>query len=243
MYSPRGGINGGPPPELSNNPFIDHPTNALSRFPDINGADQPSGTNQFTSWLQPSSPTNSTPTGYSGLPQSSANGYGSSYQLSQQPTGWQSGYPQQQSGLGAGYGGQIQSQPTGLPFQPSSTFGQQLSGQLNAAGYGSQINPQPQQQPQYTGYETSAQYGPSYGYGQAQSQYTGAPQQQASQYLSEFDPYSQQRAQAQSQNNNTSSSNGASQYQPPHPREFVHQNKAELEAWDTYAWKQVRPTV
>lgn len=231
MYSPTGGINGAPPPELSNNPFIDHPTNALSRYPDINGTDAPSGTNQFTSWLQPSSPTGNATTGLPGFGQPPQNGYGSSFQAPQQ-TGWQSGgYPQQ-----TGYGAQLQSQPTGRPFQPSTTFGQQLSGQLDAAGYGGQLSPQVQQQPQYTGYLTSPQYGSSYGYTQAQPQYTGASQQNT-QYLAEFDPYSQQQAQAQAQN--TSAPGGGSQYRPPHPREFVQQNKAELEAWDTYAWKQV----
>lgn len=236
MYSPTGGMNGRPPPELSNNPFIEHPANALSRYPDINGTDSPSGTNQFTSWLQPSSPVGNSPTG-SGFGQPSQNGYASAYQAPQQ-TGWQGGGYPQQGGYGAGYGGQVQSQPTGKPFQPSSSFGQQLSGQLTAAGYGAQLTSQPQQQqPQYTGYPTSAQYGSSYGYGQAQTQYTGVPQQNT-QYAAEFDPYSQQ-AQVQSQNT-SASSGGGSQYRPPHPREFVHQNKAQLEAWDTYAWKQVR---
>ncbi|OBZ72418.1 hypothetical protein A0H81_07858 [Grifola frondosa] len=37
MYSPRRSY-GSPPPEISNNPFIDHPSNALTRFPDISGS-------------------------------------------------------------------------------------------------------------------------------------------------------------------------------------------------------------
>lgn len=238
MYSPRGSYGSAPPPELSNNPFIEHPSNALSRYPDINGEDSPAGSNQFTSWLQPpSSPVNATSPGLLGPNQT---GYGG-YQAPQQ-TGWQGAGYSQANGYGGGYGGQVQAQPTGRPFQPSSSFGQQLSGQLNAAGYGAQA-PAQQQQPQYTGYPTSQpQYGQSYGYGQQQQQQQyqqPIQQQQTATYLAEFDPFTQQQQQQRSQPPQQSGAPSSSQYKSPHPREYVQQHKGELEAWDSYAWKQV----
>ncbi|KAI0077902.1 hypothetical protein K474DRAFT_1661139 [Panus rudis PR-1116 ss-1] len=120
----------------------------------------------------------------------------------------------------------IQSQPTGMPFQPSSSFGQQLQGAMNG-GYGGMLQQQQQQPQQYSGYPT--QYG-QMGYGQP-------PQQQQPQntYLPEFDPL------ANSTSGPTSSqaqTQGNSQYQTAHPRDFIRQHKAELEAWDPYYWKQ-----
>ncbi|KAI0690005.1 hypothetical protein BC835DRAFT_210996 [Cytidiella melzeri] len=238
-FSPYGG---GPPPELSNNPFIDHPTNALSRYPDINGADQSTtgGSQQFTPWMQPSSPGVGSPGGYTGFGQPSQSNFTPQFQFQQQQqTGWQGGggYPQQGVN-GNGFAVQVQPQQTGRPFQPTSSFGQQLNGQLTAAGY-----PQQQQQ-QPTGYHQQPQYPSGYGgYGQQPQQYGSAQQQQ--QYPSEFDPYSGiGQLQAQHSQNPQSlaaptGGPGGSQYKHPHPREFVHRNKAELEAWDTYAWKQV----
>ncbi|KAI0091174.1 hypothetical protein BDY19DRAFT_934252 [Irpex rosettiformis] len=239
-FSPYGSQSG-PPPELSNNPFIDHPANALSRYPDINNVNQPTGSEQqFTSWLSPSSPGVSSPTGGYGSPAPAQ-----TPQYQQQQTGWQGaggGYPQQ-SAQGSGYGGGLGG---GQPFQPTSSFGQQLNGQLN--GY-----QQPQQsQQQYPGYsQQSQQYGSGYGYNQQPQQYGGIPQQQSfnQQYLSEFDPlqgrgqYGGQQTQPGALPSGSSISGGAgpggSQYRDPHPREFVQKNKAELEAWDNYAWKQV----
>ncbi|KAF7794813.1 hypothetical protein EIP86_005955 [Pleurotus ostreatoroseus] len=196
-----------PPPELSNNPFIDHPTNALNRYPDINGTDSPAGTtSQFTSWLQPQGSNLPSNTGY-GAPGQTAqyNGYQAPQQQAQ--TGWPGnagGYPQQQQQqqtYNSGYASPVGTQPTGRPFQPSSSFGQQLAGQINAT-YGPTPQQQQQQQPQqYAGYQTSPQYGSAYGYAQQQQQ----PQQ-------------------------TTSS--------PHPREYIQQNKAQMEAWDAYTWRQ-----
>ena len=251
-YQPYGSA----PPELSNNPFIDHPSNALNRFPDINGTDSPSGTtSQFTSWLQPgggssyAGSNNSGGYGAAAQPQQQQQAYGAQGYQAQQQSGWSGnggGYPQQQ-GYNSGYTSPVQTQPTGRPFQPSTSFGQQLQGQV-AAAYGQQaVSPQPQQQvAQYaTGYpqQQQQQYGAAYGYGQQQLQ----PQQTA--YAPEFDPYGpqaqyqQQQAQAQpppsqtqTQTSTTSTNSG---YRPPHPREFIQQNKAEMEAWDSYAWKQV----
>ena len=239
------------PPELSNNPFIDHPSNALSRFPDINGTDTPSGTSQFTSWLQPqgSSSYNTGSSGSygpSGQPQQQ--GYNAAYQPQQQ-TGWSGssgGYPQQQPAYNSGYVSPTQAQPTGRPFQPSTSFGQQLQGQV-AAVYGQQaVSPQPQQVAQYnTGYpqqqqqQQQPQYGNTYAYQQQQQPLQ--PQQTA--YAPEFDPYAQQ-AQLQQPPSQTQASAAPANagYRAPHPREFIQQNKAEMEAWDAYAWKQVSRT-
>ena len=274
MYSPRRSY-GSPPPELSNNPFIDHPSNALTRYPDISAVgsgETPAGTApaadnsaQFTSWLKPS------PSG-SGAPfvtqsnLTSGYGYGQASvpyqqvppQQQQQTGGWGSNpalsYQQQQS---SGFvSSPIQTQPTGRPFQPSSSFGQQLQGAVNGAYGLPQQQPQ-QQQPQYSGYgnQMSSMYSGG-GYQQQQPQYS-APQaqQQNAQYLAEFDPYSQARTSPTAGPYGGGIGGGASGggavqgnsgYQPPHPRDYIRQHKAEMESWDTYAWKQVsraRPRV
>jgi len=243
MYSPRRSY-GSPPPELSNNPFIDHPANALARYPDISGGSGiTNGSNAY-----PSSP----------LPSGSNPGYGGSYLGAGQPTGYGGGYqqpqqtgwagtpggyqqqpqqPQQPQGYGSGFASTpMQSQSTGAPFQPSSTFGQQLASQMTGYPGQQQQQQQPQQygaSPYATGYQT--------GYPPSQPQPTQQP------YLAEFDPYSRQAQQQTQQmskqpsNASVGSSGGASQngYRPPHPREYIHQHKAELESWDPYAWKQI----
>ncbi|KAH9849707.1 hypothetical protein C2E23DRAFT_838126, partial [Lenzites betulinus] len=227
---------------LSNNPFIDHSSNALARFPDISAGGSADDA-QYTSWLNrpQSSGVNTTPTGY--FPQGAAapNGYGGGYQAQPQPTGWTqpgggSGFvqPQQQQPYG-----QIMSPPPTQPqmssgqFQPSSSFGQQLVGHVNGA-YGA-----PPQQQQYAGYPTSPQYGPGY-----QQTYPGQQpqQQQQQQYLSEFDPYNQNQGYGQQAGTPGGGGAPGAQYgvQRQHPREFVQSHKAELEAWDPYTWKQAQ---
>ncbi|KAI0950921.1 hypothetical protein AcW1_008101 [Taiwanofungus camphoratus] len=229
MYSPRRSY-GSPPPELSNNPFIDHPANALTRYPDIAGTDDPTGSSgEYTSWLQHSgSPLASNMAGYPG--QGATIGYGTAYQqpqLQPQQTAWNggSGFVQSQQG----YGSPIAQFPQtpGQPFQPSSSFGQQLVGQVNGAYSGL---PQPQSQPQFTGYPSSPQYGAGYQSGYLQQAQPTTP------YLSEFDPY------AQSTSSSLGSSQAGGQYRPQHPREYVQQHKAELESWDAYSWKQAQNT-
>ena len=234
MYSSRGAYGASPPPELSNNPFIDHPANALTRFPDINGTDEPTGSSQFTSWMgRGNSSMNTSPTGYVGAVQPS--GFGGGFPSSQQsgyPGSPVGGYPQQ-GGFNTGFNAPTPPQPTGAPFQPTSSFGQQLAGQVNSA-YGAQSVPQHQQQQQFAGYPTSPQYASPYGYSQAQVQ----AQPQQNRYLPEFDPYA---SQASSQGPAPPGpSQGASPYQSPHPREFVRSHKQEPESWDSYAWKQAR---
>ena len=158
-----------------------------------------------------------------------------SQQQPQQPSwGVQQGY--QGNYGGSGFASQsLQTQPTGLPFQPTSSFGQHLAGQMNG-GYGSV----PQQQNQYSGYPTTSQYGQGMqqGYG-AQPQ----PPQQQNTYISEFDPYGSRAGGSQlpSQAQGTQGTiNGAAQYNTPHPREYIRDHKLEMEQWDQYTWKQVR---
>ncbi|KZT00817.1 uncharacterized protein LAESUDRAFT_764272 [Laetiporus sulphureus 93-53] len=237
MYSAQ------PPAEFSNNPFIDHPANALSRYPDITGDDDPTS-GQYTSWLNKPSGSSPAPnpTGYpgQGLP-TGYNGGLQQPQMQPQQTGWTGGggYTQPQQGYGVPA---VQSpQMTGRPgFQPSSSFGQQLAAQVNGPGAytGMPQQQQQQQQPpqqQYTDYPSqfgaNTGYQPAY-YPQPQQQ----PQQQGAPYLAEFDPYAQ-AGQAFGQQNSSAGTGG---YRPPHPREYVQQHKVELDSWDVYAWKQAQ---
>ncbi|OJT11448.1 hypothetical protein TRAPUB_12000 [Trametes pubescens] len=246
MYSSRPSYSS-PPPELSNNPFIDHSSNALARFPDISGSDDLSSgsSNQYTSWLNrpQTSAVNTNQSGYFPQGATSPTGYGGGYQAQPQATGWGqqggSGFaqPQQQQPYG-----QMMSPPLAQPqmssgqFQPSSSFGQQLVGHVNGA-YGGGAPQQQQQQPQYSGYPTSPQYGQGYQQGYP-SQQQQQPQQQ--QYMAEFDPYSQNQG-------GTPGAGAGGQYpgqpqQRQHPREFVQSHKSELEVWDSYTWKQAQNT-
>ncbi|KAI0635951.1 hypothetical protein C8Q77DRAFT_1100546 [Trametes polyzona] len=251
MYSSRPTYNS-PPPELSNNPFIDHSANALARFPDISRSDDPSSS-QYTSWLNrpQTSSLNTNQTGYFPQGVSSPTGYGGGYRAQPQATGWgqaqgPSGFgpaqPQQQQPYGQ-MGMMSPAQPPQMssgPFQPSSSFGQQLVGQVNGA-YGGAVPQQQQQQPQYSGYPTSPQYGQQYqqGYPGQQQQ-----QQQPQQYLAEFDPYSQNQGMQQQAGFQTpgapAQGPGGAQNKRQHPREYVQSHKTELEAWDSYTWKQAQ---
>lgn len=124
---------------------------------------------------------------------------------------------------------QMQSQPTGYtpPYQiPMQTgyLGQQMQQsaypvqqQQYQTGYGQQQMPmQMQPQPQVIGYQDVAEFDPygsiSQGWGETQGR---------------------QSQRSQSQQSNTSSYNGHL-----HPREYIRTHKAELESWDSYAWKQ-----
>ncbi|OCH95388.1 hypothetical protein OBBRIDRAFT_767641 [Obba rivulosa] len=253
MYSPRRSY-GSPPPELSNNPFIDHPSNALSRFPDIDGSDDPTVSTQFTSWMQRPSSLSSPSSSFSGAGGTPGQygGYGQQ-QIQPQQTSWGGpgpglpggGYGQQQQGYTPGL--PLQGQATGMPFQPSSGFGQQLASQVGASGYGGypqqqQQQQQPQfQQQQYGGYAppTSPQYGPGYqqGYVQPPSQ-----QQITPQYAPEFDPLLSSGGQTGSGygGGGGAGSGAGGGFRPLHPREYVQQHKAELETWDSYSWKQAQ---
>lgn len=213
---------GSPPPELSNNPFIDHTANALTRYPDVTGSDSPSGSSgSYTSWMQSGAP--SSPTGYpaAGSQQYAING---GYQGVQQQNTWNTSPGYQTNPYGNTPQMQMQAQPTGQPFQPSSSFGQHLATQINS-GYGQQ----------QTGYPSSPSFGTGY-----QGGYGASQQQQAAQYLSEFDPYSNStpRPSAAAAPSFTGGSAGGGSQPPTHPRQYIQQHKAEMEAWDQYTWKQ-----
>ncbi|KAI0649093.1 hypothetical protein C8Q79DRAFT_903494 [Trametes meyenii] len=238
MYSSRPTYNS-PPPELSNNPFIDHSSNALARFPDISGSEDLSGSSaQFTSWLNKpqTSAINTNQTGYFPQGATSPTGYSAGYQTPQPQSAGQwgaggSGFSQPQQPYGQMMSPPAQPQISSGPFQPSSSFGQQLVGQVNGA-YGAARQPQPQYS---SGYPGSPQYGQTY-----QQGYPG--QQQQPQYLSEFDPYSQGQG-VPTSGPGVGAGQSTVQYgtgNRQHPRQFVQSHKVELETWDSYTWKQAQ---
>ncbi|KAA1467482.1 hypothetical protein DENSPDRAFT_832545 [Dentipellis sp. KUC8613] len=232
--------------DISNNPFLDRTTSVTSRFPNIGPNQAPSPTNpQYASWLQTQSgtPGSGYGTANSGFVASNQTGYpGGFQQQAQMPQGYTN--PSSQWGVSAQQTGYAQpSSPTG--FQPTSSFGQQITAQQT--GYPSYQQQQQQQQQQYTGYPQQG-YG---GYGYAQQQ-----QQQPQPYggnssLAQFDPYSQlgnpTSPSTQFPGSPTSAGAGAGAapapssaggFRPDHPRTFIHSHKSELESWDAVTWKQ-----
>ncbi|KAF8972128.1 hypothetical protein BDZ97DRAFT_1901288 [Flammula alnicola] len=221
-------------PPLTNNPFIastDHPS---TRFPDLSTPPQQQQQQYGTSG-------NGSMTG--GYPQQQQQGV---YQQQSYP-------PQQQQMVGmsvaTGYyspGPQsYSSQASPGPFQPSSSFGQQLAaGHVSGSSYGYlQGQQQPQQNPN--------------AYNPAQQQLQNNPG-----YIAQFDPYSSigqawgdanasggggGMAQSLSTGStassisgtSASSSYGVSASGDPHPRDYIRTHKVEVEAWDQYAWKQL----
>ncbi|KAJ7773251.1 hypothetical protein B0H16DRAFT_1304448 [Mycena metata] len=212
----------------ANNPFALDPQ---SRYPAINGspAQDPSAT-QFTQWLQPGA---QSPMGMPGQQQQVP--YQQQPQLQQQiPQQFSPGYIPQQ-----GYAApQSPSQ-----FQPSSSFGQQLAGQVNGSSYG-----------YLQGQNTAQSPG---GYNPVQQQLQNNPG-----YIAQFDPYSsigqgwdgsqpqqqqqqqQQQMQSPAMTPGPTSPGGALPFTTSatgqvHPREYIRTHKAEVESWDTYAWKQL----
>lgn len=201
-------------PAFTNNPFINDPTNAQSRFPDLSSP-SPSNSTQYTQWLQPAPNPNATT--YLTQP---TNLHQQQQQQSQQYGSVQSGYfisgPSQQQ--------------TALPFQPSSSFGQQMAATISGSSYGYL---QGQVQPQQTEYNPVQQ------------------QLQSPTYIAQFDPYASigqgwdGHGQSQSQGQTPPATGGypTSPSTSPsgdlHPRDYIRNHKLELEAWDSYAWKQL----
>lgn len=203
----------------SNNPFLNdaQAAPAHARFPDISAA------------TLPQSP-----------PQMEYQSYDAGYQ--QQPQFQQQQYPQfqgqtpynqpqqyqQNQYASTSYGlGQLGSQSTGMPFQLSGHVGQQPVSQVDFQQpyqqYPNGYQDQYVQQQQYRGYQGSYQ-----------------PQQQTPNYLSEFDPYAPRHT--PSHNRSRSQPTSLASQNPSgvmHPRDYIRQHKAELEAWDPYAWKQM----
>ena len=239
MYN---GYGSPPPAELSNNPFLEHTSNPLTRYPDIGSSTSPANS-QFTSWIgQPN-----------GVPQQQGySTYGPQPTQQQYNAGW-GGSPTYQT---QGYINPPQQTGSGMRFQPSSSFGQQLSSVMDVGGFiqgGAGYQQQPQQQ--FTpGYGTPNGYNVAGGM-PGQIQIPPTPYQQTGitspGYLQEFDPYAnirqeswdgQQQPQQQSYGNHSrgSSNGGALNSQPDlHPREVIRKYKTELEAWDTYSWRQL----
>jgi len=204
--------------EFNNNPFINDPTNAQSRFPDLSGTSPNPG--QFTQWLQPATNPNA--------------GY-----LAQQPGVYQQQqqqelppqYPtfQSTSYMTAAGSPQMLAPPqTGMPFQPSSSFGQHMAANMGGSSYG-YLQGQTPQQP---------------GYSPVQQQL------QSPTYLSQFDPYASlgQALDGPSQMGSPQIATGSGAYSAPtppsasgnpHPRDYIHTHKIEIEAWDSHAWKQL----
>ena len=245
MYSGYGSYNS-PPAELSNNPFLEHSSNPLMRYPDVTGSISPSNS-QYTSWIGQST----------GVPQQQGyNTYGPQPTQQQYTAGWGGSPTYQTQGLGYQNPQQQQQTSSGMRFQPSSSFGQHLSSSLDTGGLvqgGVGYQQQPQQQ--FTGYGASNGYNTTSGI-PGQIQIPPTPYQQTGitvpDYLSEFDPYTtngqgswdgQQQPQQQSygyQGGGGLTNGGAPNSQPDlHPREVIRKYKMELEAWDTYSWKQL----
>jgi hypothetical protein len=205
----------------ANNPFVADPQ---SRYPDLNGspAHDPSAA-QFTNWLQPGA---QSPMGMQNQQQIP---FQQQFQLAPQQFS-SGGYAPQQ--------GFAPQSPSG--FQPTSSFGQQLAGQVNGSSYG------------YLQGQNTAAMSPAYNPVQQQLQNNPG-------YMAQFDPYSSigqgwdgaQQQQQQQQFSQGPSSMAQSPAATPggafstsptgqlHPREYLRQHKAESESWDTYAWKQL----
>ncbi|KAF8227309.1 hypothetical protein L208DRAFT_1366334 [Tricholoma matsutake] len=201
-------------PAFTNNPFVNDPTDAQSRFPDLSSPSPSNGT-QYTQWLQPAPVPSATP--YQTQPQ------GLYQQQQQQPQYGSvqsayalSGSPQQQKGM---------------PFQPSSAFGQQLAANISGSSYGYLQGQAQPQQPEYNPVQQ---------------------QLQSPTYIAQLDPYAsigqgwdgQNQPQSQGQNTTatgsySTSSSSISPSGDPHPRDYIRNHKPELEAWDSYAWKQL----
>ena len=245
MSSSYGSYNS-PPAELSNNPFLEHSSNPLTRYPDVGGFTSPSNS-QFTSWIgQPN-----------GVPQQQGYDTCSPQPTQQQYTAGWGGSPTYQT-QGLGYLSSPQRTGSGMRFQPSSSFGQQLSSAVETGGFiqGGPGYQQQQPQQQFTsGYGTPNGYNATGGT-PGQIQIPPPPYQQmgitSPGYPSEFDPYGslsqgswdgqQQQQQQQSYGNQGGglSNGGALNSQSDlHPREVIRKYKTELEAWDTYSWKQL----
>jgi hypothetical protein len=213
--------NGYNSPQLTNNPFINDPTNAQSRFPDISDSTSPDNASQFTSWMQS----------------------GGSQQQQQQQQQYQQPMAPQFSG--AGYN------PTGSgfmtpQFQPSSGFGQQMVGQISGSSYGYLQGPSSplslqtaynpvQQQLQNPSYNNVAQFDPYASLGQASWSGNNPPpmQQQSSSFATSPTP-SASLTSPISPITTSRSATGA-----VHPREYIKTHKVEIEGWDSYAWKQL----
>ncbi|KAJ7227171.1 hypothetical protein GGX14DRAFT_628582 [Mycena pura] len=189
------------------NPFAS--SSPYQRYPDINDPAQ------FTQWLQPTGSTGAqSPTGFPSQQQAPFQQQPFQPQMHQFSDGF---VPQQ------GFAPQSHMQ-----FQPTSSFGQHMAGQMN--GYG----------PLQTA-PASREYNPV------------QQQLQNPSYVAQFDPYGsvgpqspqQQPGQGQPSNVSQTPTSPAGVAATPgqlHPREYIRAHKSEVESWDAYAWKQLLNT-
>ena len=239
MYSSYGSYNS-PPPELSNNPFIEHSSNPLTRYPEVGGIVSPTQS-QFTPGIGP-------PYGVS--QQQGYDVYGLQPAQQQYATGWGGSPGYQSQGQGVAY---PQQSGSAVRFQPSSSFGQQLSSVIDTGGFQNGLGYQQQPQQQFAPtYGTPNGYNATGGvFGQSQAQPTQYQQTvNTPGYLAEFDPYAaigqgswegqQQQQQQQQQQGRGLTPGGTSNPQTDlHPRDFIRKYKSDLEIWDVYSWKQL----
>jgi len=210
----------------SNNPFLSdaQAAPAHARFPDISASTLPQSPPQMGY--------QSYDTGYQQQPYFQPQQQQYPQFQGQTPYNQPQQYQRNQYASTSYSSGQLGPQSTGLPFQPSGHFGQQLVSQVDFQqpyqqypnGYQNQYaQQQQQQQQQYGGYQGGYQ-----------------PQQQTPSYLSEFDPYTSHPT--PSHNRSSSQPTSLASHNPGgamHPRDYIRQHKAELEAWDPYTWKQM----
>jgi hypothetical protein len=120
----------------------------------------------------------------------------------------------------------MQPQPTAYPVQYQNSY--------------QPGNPQQPEIQYNTGFPAQYAAGVQLPYVQQQIQ----PQPPSYQEVAQFDPYGPisqgwGETAAQSQNQSQSPPSSTTYNGHLHPREFIRTHKAELEAWDQYAWKQV----
>jgi len=220
-------------PPLTNNPFIANHPHPSNRYPDIS-----------TAQIQPQSTTWPDPTSTLAQQQHQPDIY-QQYAQIHQPQNF-TGYPPQQPQVPLQH---PQNYPPPYPqsqshsptsFQPSSSFGQTLQASISGSSYGYLQPGQHQPPPQQNAYNPARQ------------QLENNPN-----YVAQFDPYgpishgwadtttsqSQSLAPPVSTNNNFGYGNSNQINSGPagdrHPREYIHSHKQEIEAWDSYTWRQL----
>ncbi|CAK5268534.1 unnamed protein product [Mycena citricolor] len=221
----------------ANNPFQLDPQ---SRFPALEPSPGQDPTGQFTQWLQPGM---QSPGGNMG-PQYSQQQF--TAQQPQQPQFHQQFQPQAQQ-FSPGYAPQQQWQgmQSPIPFQPTSSYGQQLPGQPHISGssygYLQQQNTSAgtaytpaQAQLQSPGY--AAQFDPYSALGQGWDGVAGQSQQQPAQLQTQAGTPGSLMSPGGAQSPTTTSTSPTGQL---HPRDFVRVNKARIEIWDPAAWRDL----
>lgn len=229
-------------PPLTNNPFLTQTAQSVtSRFPDISNDNNPSS---FASWGSASTMTGG------GLPQQQQP---SSYQQvsAQIPYGSPQGYAMNNTG----YISPTQTFPSPPPFQMQgydNTFGQQFNPHVSGSSYSylsgtqqqpnSSYNPAQQQLQNNPGY--IAQFDPYGAVGQGwDGGAGGTTNNNNNNHFSSIRPSMSTGSTLSSAASTSSSFSGSSFGVGPkgdsHPRDYIRTHKSQVEAWDSYAWKQL----